>query len=127
MACRNRRATDPYGRWCGGRELKSPAYPIRGLYFFGIFHGGKNCERLICIVHKSLPTASPTNQCNTFTAVLWWFRIDTPSFSLPLQIKLSTMWTSKSLCSAAPLFHLLSIFSYELHDNKSDKTHSNGD
>ena len=29
MACWNRRATDPYGRWCGGRELESPAYPIR--------------------------------------------------------------------------------------------------
>ena len=28
MATRNRRATDPYGRWCGGRELESPAYPI---------------------------------------------------------------------------------------------------
>ena len=28
MTFRNRRATDPYGRWCGGRELKPPAYPI---------------------------------------------------------------------------------------------------
>jgi len=33
VATRNRRATDPYGRWCGGRELESPAYPI-GLVFF---------------------------------------------------------------------------------------------
>ncbi len=28
VACWNRRATDPYGRWCGGRELEPPAYPI---------------------------------------------------------------------------------------------------
>jgi hypothetical protein len=24
----NRRATDPYGRWCGGWRLESPGYPI---------------------------------------------------------------------------------------------------
>jgi hypothetical protein len=29
MTARNRRVTDPYDRWCGGRELKPPAYPIR--------------------------------------------------------------------------------------------------
>ena len=35
MTCdgRNRRAADPYGRSCGGRELKPPAYLIR---HFGI-------------------------------------------------------------------------------------------
>lgn len=31
MTTRNRRVTDPYDRWCGGRELESPAYPIRHL------------------------------------------------------------------------------------------------
>jgi hypothetical protein len=31
MTARNRRVTDPYDRWCGGRELKPPAYPIRFL------------------------------------------------------------------------------------------------
>jgi len=24
----NRRGTDPYARWCGGRELITPGYPI---------------------------------------------------------------------------------------------------
>jgi len=35
VACWNRRATDPYGRWCGGRELKPPAYPILHWFFRG--------------------------------------------------------------------------------------------
>ncbi len=30
---RNRRATDPYGRWCGGRGFNPPAYPILHLVF----------------------------------------------------------------------------------------------
>lgn len=34
MTTRNRRVTDPYDRWCGGRELESPAYPIVPLIFF---------------------------------------------------------------------------------------------
>ena len=30
---RNRRATDPYGRWCGGSGFKPRSYPIRSLEF----------------------------------------------------------------------------------------------
>ncbi|MEM0967593.1 MAG: hypothetical protein AAGJ81_15705, partial [Verrucomicrobiota bacterium] len=29
LILRNRRATDPYGRWCGGGGVIPPRYPIR--------------------------------------------------------------------------------------------------
>jgi hypothetical protein len=35
---RNRRATDPYGRWCGGPGLQSPAYPIMLLHILRARH-----------------------------------------------------------------------------------------
>jgi len=28
MITENRLGTDPYARWCGGRELATPGYPI---------------------------------------------------------------------------------------------------
>ena len=44
MTTRNRRVTDPYDRWCGGRELESPAYPILLLEFFEV---GLKCSKFI--------------------------------------------------------------------------------
>jgi hypothetical protein len=32
----SRRATEPYGRWFGGRELETPAYPITPSLCIGI-------------------------------------------------------------------------------------------
>jgi hypothetical protein len=36
VTCWNRRATDPYGRWCGGRGLNPSAYPIGQFQLFNV-------------------------------------------------------------------------------------------
>jgi len=41
---RNRRATDPYGRWCGGSGFKPRSYPIGPVVVFGDHSSGVACH-----------------------------------------------------------------------------------